>query len=182
VFETTLLSMETLMHDTYDSGAQAEADRRQQQAMLTALNASGRALRRDNCGAWCISGKAGSIHTSGDGRSWVVFVACRSPQHWTWTKKRLSFCQMTQDGDAEGCLRLLDLPTPEQAKSIRSALGLPKRREVSAGVQERLKAFSFQRRPRSEPILEPNITLGDRPGTPDTYLDQMPILAAEPAK
>jgi hypothetical protein len=64
--------------NTYDSAAEADADRAQQKELLTALNGWDRALRRDECGAWTIIGKQGSIHTWGDGKSWVPFVACRS--------------------------------------------------------------------------------------------------------
>jgi hypothetical protein len=85
----------------------------------------------------------------------VLYVSCHSPRHWTATKARLAFCKVTQDGEEEGCLRLFHLPTPDQAEAIRDALGIQKRREVSAEVLERLRAFAFQRRPRSEPILEP---------------------------
>jgi hypothetical protein len=49
-------TMEAMMGDTYDSAAEAEADRAQQKDLLTALNAWDRALRRDECGAWCIHG------------------------------------------------------------------------------------------------------------------------------
>jgi hypothetical protein len=44
---------------TYDSAADADADRTQQKALLVALNAWDRALRREECGAWCIIGKQG---------------------------------------------------------------------------------------------------------------------------
>src|SRR5215467_185813 len=98
--------------NTYDSAAEAEADRAQQKALLAALNAWDRALRRDECGAWCIGGERGTAHTWGDGQSW---------QHWTWTKKRLGFCEVTQDGDDEGMLRLHSLPTPESATRWASA-------------------------------------------------------------
>jgi hypothetical protein len=37
---------------TYDTLAEAEADREQQRSLLTALNGWDRALRRDACGAW----------------------------------------------------------------------------------------------------------------------------------
>jgi hypothetical protein len=50
--------------------------------LLTALNASDRVLRRDQCGAWTIIGKQGSIHTWSDGKSWVLFIGCRSALHW----------------------------------------------------------------------------------------------------
>src|SRR5262249_22438838 len=54
------------MGDTYNSAAEAETDRAQQKAVLAPLNAWDRALRRDECGAWCIRGERGSIHTWGD--------------------------------------------------------------------------------------------------------------------
>jgi hypothetical protein len=128
----------------------ADADRAQQLRLLAVLGAWDRALRRDDCSAWCISGKTGSIHTWGDGETWAVFVACRSKLHWTMTKRRLAFCTVTQDGDDEGCLRLHQLPTPDQAADIRDVLGIQKRREVSAETLERLKAFAFASGPRSE--------------------------------
>jgi hypothetical protein len=128
----------------------AEADRAQQLRLLAALGAWDRALRRDDCSAWCVSGKTGSIHTWGDGETWAVFVACRSKLHWTMTKRRLAFCTVTQDCDDEGCLRLHQLPTSDQAADIRDVLGIQKRREVSAETLERLKAFAFASGPRSE--------------------------------
>jgi hypothetical protein len=137
------------MGDTYDSAAEAEVDRAQQKALIAALNASDRALRRDECGAWCVSGDRGSIHTWGDGKTWAVYVACRSARHWTATKARLSFCAVTQDGDDEGVLRLHALPKPEQAEIIREALGIRKRREISDAERERLMRFAFEQNPRS---------------------------------
>ena len=41
-----------------------------------------------------------------------------------------SFCELTQDGDDEGCFRLFELPTSEQAIVIRKALGLKRKRQV----------------------------------------------------
>ena len=142
---------------TYDSAADAAADKAQQQSLLTALNGWDRALRRDECGAWRVNGRHGSIHTWGDGKSWVLFVMCRSGQHWTWTKKHLGFCTPTQDGDDEGCLRLHQLPTLEQAEAIRDALGIRKRMEVSTATLERLKAFALGRKPRSETTVAPKV-------------------------
>src|SRR5262245_46329403 len=98
---------------TYDDAADAEADRALQQSLVAALNAWSRALCRGECAAWCIRGQHGRIYTWGDGKTWVLFVACRSARHWSATKGRLSFCTVTQDCDDEGCLRLHALPTPE---------------------------------------------------------------------
>jgi hypothetical protein len=128
----------------------AEADRAQQLRLLAALGAWDRALRRDDCSAWCVSGKTGSIHTWGDGETWAVFVACRSKLHWTMTKRRLAFCTVTQDCDDEGVLRLHQLPTAGQAAILRAALDIQKRREVSSEVLERLRSYAFASGPRSE--------------------------------
>ena len=117
------------MGDTYENEIEAEADRAQQKALLAALNAWDRALRRDECGAWSIRGTRGTIHTWGDGRTWALYATCRSAQHWTWTKKRLAFCKVTQDGDDEGVLRLQRLPTPHEAEAIRDIVGVRKRKE-----------------------------------------------------
>jgi hypothetical protein len=62
------------MGDTYDSAAEAEADRAQQKVLIAALSAWDRALRRDECGAWCVSGERGSIHTWGDGKTWALYA------------------------------------------------------------------------------------------------------------
>src|SRR5262249_60390562 len=62
------------MGDTYDRAEQAAADREQQQSLLTALNAWDRALRKDECNAWVIAGKNGTVHTWGDGHTWIVRV------------------------------------------------------------------------------------------------------------
>jgi hypothetical protein len=112
---------------TYDAHAEAEADKAQQARLLAALDGWERALRRDECGAWCIAGKRGRIHTWGDGKTWVLSVSCHSVRAWTATKARLGFCIVTQDGDDEGCLRLSGLPSSEQAATIRDILGIRKR-------------------------------------------------------
>jgi hypothetical protein len=112
------LILKTLsMIDTYDSAADAAVDRTQQQALFVALNAWDRALRRDECSAWSINGNAGTIHTFGDGASWVLYVACRSALHWTHTKKRLAFCKVLLDCEGEGTLRLYNRPTSDQANA-----------------------------------------------------------------
>ena len=63
----------------------------------------------------------------------MLFCDADSPRKWSAIKRRLSFCKLTQDGDTEGCLRLFDLPTPEQAVAIRKALGLKRKRAANAG-------------------------------------------------
>ena len=132
------------MGNTYDTSADADADRAQLQQLLRALDAWDRALRRDECAAWCIAGTRGSIHTWGDGKTWLMWVPCRSARHWTATKQRLAFCELTQDGDDEGCFRLHGLPTAGQVAEIRAALGIRKRRELSEEERERLRATAFK--------------------------------------
>jgi len=67
---------------------------------------------------------------------------------------------VTQDGDEEGCLRLLALPTPEQAALIRDVLLLRKRRAlteasraalISAGVKGRFQAQEAAMAPGLDP-------------------------------
>ena len=58
----------------------------------------------------------------------------------THTKKRLGFCEVTQDGDDEGCLRLHQLPTAEQAEVLRDILGIRKWVELAPETLERLRA------------------------------------------
>jgi hypothetical protein len=78
--------------------------------------------------------------SAGDGKSWVLFVACRSARHWS-AKEDLSFCRLTQDGEDEGCLRLQQLPTAAQAIAIRDVLGIRKRADRGAEELERRRAF-----------------------------------------
>jgi hypothetical protein len=54
---------------TYSNSAEAEADRAQQMRMIGALGAWTRALRKDECAAWCISGNHGKVYTWGDNRA-----------------------------------------------------------------------------------------------------------------
>jgi hypothetical protein len=175
VLRPTYTPMEAQMRDTYGNTAEADADRAQQRSLLAALNGWNRALRRDDCGAWCINGKQGSIHTWGDGATWVLYIACHSARHWSATKARMSFCHVTQDGDAEGCLRLHHPPTPGQAVVIRDALGIRKRMQLAPDDLERRRASAKWLAqvkgscPARFPVLEPT----DVP---------QPILEPEPAK
>jgi hypothetical protein len=52
-------------------------------------------------------------------------VTCSSERHWTFTKRRLAFYEITQDGEDEGCLRLQQLPTQQQAAVIPRRAGDP---------------------------------------------------------
>ena len=125
---------------TYDNRDQAQEDRRQQERLLEALGAAPAQLRRDEAGWWVIAGQRGTIQTWGDGRTWLVYVRCRSPQHWTFTKRRLVFMTVTQDGDEEGCLRLFQIPAPHEAVVIRDVMGLRRRVDYAPEALERKRA------------------------------------------
>ena len=141
--------------------AKAAQDRALMRELLKALDGSNRALRLDECGAWRITGKHGHFYTWGDGMTWLLFCDPGSPRKWTNIKKSLSpFCRVTQNGDMEGCLRLLARPTPEQAALIRRAIGL-KRRKRHAGNAITLNLIrSASRRGVSAPPLSEGIVAG----------------------
>jgi hypothetical protein len=119
--------------DTYKSGAEALADKQAQGALVAALSASSLSLRRDECGAWRINGSRGHIYTWGDNETWVLYIGSGTARGWKSHKKRLGFCRVTQNGDTEGYLRLMSLPTPEQAALIREVLGIRKRGSANQG-------------------------------------------------
>ena len=125
---------------TYRNREEERDDRQQQEKLVAALDAGLSQLRRDECGWWIIGGRHGVINTWGDGRSWLACLHCRSKQHWTFTKRRLAFMTVTQDGDDEGCLRLLHLPSPAEAVVIRDVMGLRKRVAYAPETLERKRA------------------------------------------
>jgi hypothetical protein len=127
-------------------------------------------------------GKHGTTHTWGNGKTWVLYVHCRSVRQWSAVKMRLSFCQPTQDGDEEGCLRLHHLPTFEQAAVIRDVVGVQKRREYSEETRERLRAMVASwngAEPRQNSSIEAISRANDPGPVPDTGEDETPILDAE---
>ena len=100
-------------------------------ALLAALDASTRALGRDDCGDWRISGKSGQIYPDGNGYL-IMVVTDESARRWTNIKQRLPFCRVTQDGDDEGALHLDRLPAPHEAAIIREATGIRKKKMIVA--------------------------------------------------
>jgi hypothetical protein len=129
--------------DTYKSKEEAEADRVQQQSLLAALQGWQRGLRRDECNAWCIVGTAGRIFTWADGKSWVIFVATG----WSSAKRRMAkFASVRQSGEAEGCMKLDRLPTPQEAAIIRDVIGLRKRPAYSEDALAAKRASALRAR------------------------------------
>ena len=124
--------------------------------LVEALGCWDRALRRDECGDWAVFGKLGHIYAvpgtldrkGCEGfqiyfRGAEEFGEPTSSQAWTWAKKALSFCQVTNDGDNEGMLFMDRLPTAAESEIIRDKLGIRKKREISDDERERLRAIGF---------------------------------------
>lgn len=89
-----------------------------------------------------------NIHCDGAGFS--IFVTLTSARHWSATKAKLAtFCRVTQDGDQEGCLRLPNLPTPDQARLLCRVLGIRQRRPCSPEQAQRLRDLGFKPRTKT---------------------------------
>jgi hypothetical protein len=96
--------------------------------MGEALNAARNAVRLDECRLWTVQGSRGYVSTWGNGQTWMLAVGSKAPRHWTFAKQRMAafprLAQVTQDGDDEGVLRLMRLPTPVEAAEIRRLIGI----------------------------------------------------------
>jgi hypothetical protein len=112
----------------------AERRRQDRDLLRNFLAISGGAsssLRRDDCGDWRAVGRQSERTTGGwafacaeeDALYFVVIAP--SVRAWTFAKRKLAFCTVTQDGDDEGILRLGRPPTPREGKIIRVVLGIP---------------------------------------------------------
>jgi hypothetical protein len=127
-------------------------------AVLIALDASPVSLKRDSIrgegrtGDLAIYGRRGHIYPDGDGYLLCVVASehDQSARRWNNVKARLGFCQLRQDGDAEGTLFLSRIPTPHEAGLLREALGIKRKRQLSAEAKVSLaRRFSqnLTRRP-----------------------------------
>jgi hypothetical protein len=100
------------------------------EALMRALDASSRTLRRDECGDWAVNGRLGHIFSNGV--ALMLYVTTEeSVRRWNNVKRRLDFCRVVQDGDDEGCLQLDRMPASAEACVIREALGIRRRRHLS---------------------------------------------------
>jgi hypothetical protein len=86
-----------------------------------AIGAREASLQRDDCVDWAVSGTSGHVYAIPEGFQLYVTTGER-PLKWTWIRKKLAFCRLTQDGDDEGCLTLDRLPTMAEGAIIREAL------------------------------------------------------------
>jgi hypothetical protein len=126
----------------------ARSDRKPDRELLLrvidSLHASKSNLRRDPCGDWNIVGRCGHISTDGAGNL-HIYLLLETKRRWEIAKRNLSFAAVTQDGDAEGVLKMSELPTAAQAAAIRKALGLRKVSQLTEGQRTTLRRFSFAR-------------------------------------
>jgi hypothetical protein len=152
------------------SGRHHAEDRARLQALLTVLDASPVALRRDlhrgegRKGDHGIHGKFGHIYADGTGFLLCV-TAAQSSRRWNNTKRRLPFCRLTQDGDDEGCLHLHRLPTPAEAGLIRGALGIERKRHLTPETLASLKG-RHSARPTGKLSNDRSIDLIEQAATP----------------
>jgi hypothetical protein len=140
--------------DTYPSKAASDADKALLIRLLVGLDATPSTLRLDACRLWTLRGRYGYASTSGDGETFLLTFGCRSPQAWTWSKKRLlvrpELAVVTQDGDDEGVFRLCRLPTPGAAEEIRSLVGLRKRTTWADPEAARARGYRLAERRTSQ--------------------------------
>jgi hypothetical protein len=75
-----------------------------------------------------------------DGTGYLLY-AHATPRRWTSIKQSLAFCKLSQDADDEGIFRLDRLPNEAEAEAILGALGVRKRRRMSADQIERARSL-----------------------------------------
>jgi len=123
------------MKNTYRTADEANQDKALLAELLAALNGWPSALRRDDARLWVLRGRPGLQRLNMGRRKKLALVVMPveiiSVRQWTAHKKRLSFCELTQDDDQEGCFRLHRLPTPAEAEVIRDIIGIRKRIDLS---------------------------------------------------
>jgi hypothetical protein len=152
------------MTSAYKSRAESTADGACLGLMREALNAAHNAVRLDECRLWTVRGSRGYVSTWGDGQTWMLAVGSKTPRHWTFAKQRIAafpgLAQVTQDGDEEGVLRLMRLPTPEEAAEIRRMAGI---RQPSTSIGRRFSptktgdtatSMRFGGRPVPDPVSD----------------------------
>jgi hypothetical protein len=137
---------------TYRDTNEADQDKAHLAKLVDALCASPSCVCLDECRLWIIRGRSGCYaSTFGDGKEWLLVVTPTvelSGQAWTWAKKRLKFCKLTQDGDNEGCFRLERLPTESEAIEVRDILGIRKRTDLSPDEVARRQELARRMRER----------------------------------
>jgi hypothetical protein len=126
-----------------------KADRGLLLRLAEALSVSQGRLHRDPCGDWIIVGTRGHVLT--DGVNAFAYLPAGTARRWERAKRTLNFMRPTQDGDTEGVLKLLDMPTPTQAEALRKLLGL---RKATPLTDERRAALISVGFPQAKPPFQ----------------------------
>ena len=110
-------------------------DRQRIKLLAEAMEISLRHVRKDTCDQWGIVGRTGAHLQTYDDQSYLLYVVTYSTRKWGAIKRKAKAlgCEVTQDGDDEGCI-CLGLPNKELAKFLRSLLGLRRRQARSDGA------------------------------------------------
>jgi hypothetical protein len=139
------------VHMTYENISEKAADRAQLAKFLDAIDATPNALRLDDCECWVIKGRFGYVSTWGDGKGFLLaIVGGGKAKQWAYDKRRLSFCDLTQDGHDEGCFYLRRLPIIKtEGEAIRVALGIHQRKRYTKEQLAASSARAKQLKPRS---------------------------------
>lgn len=144
--------------------------------LVGALGVRDNTLRRDECGDWRISGRVGHIYAvpgslarRGVEGFQIYFRGAREFEEpldskaWTWAKKALPFCDVTNDGDEEGMLFLDHLPIAEEAAVVRDKLGIAKKREMGEEEMARRQEWASGNRHKSAQGVEVDGSVDQRP-------------------
>jgi hypothetical protein len=119
------------------------ADRELLVTLVDALSVSLGRLRRDPCGDWVINGTRGHILT--DGTDAFVYLPAGTARRWERAKRTLNFMSPTQDGDTEGVLKLIEMPSSPLAAVLRKVIGLRKVSILTDEQRQLLARHSFGR-------------------------------------
>ena len=113
-------------------------DRAALQRYCDAIKTQPKLIKRDSCLTWCLWGKGGHIYAIPEANTFYLYCAPGTVRAWGAAKKLLHFCEVTQDGDDEGCFRLPVSPSTVEAGKIRQVAGLRLRRSVTPSVRRNL--------------------------------------------
>jgi hypothetical protein len=133
-----------------------KADRDLLNTLTARLSVSQGRLRRDPCGDWIIIGTRGHILT--DGASAFAYIPAGTARRWAKAKQILDFMIVTQDGDEEGIVKLLEMPTAAQAMALRKAIGLRKASPLTDERRASLASVGFSQ--AKPPVRAGSIDLG----------------------
>lgn len=132
-------------------------DKQYLRILSKALDISEGRVKRSTDLNWSIVGTRGYIST--DGEYWYLYTRSESDRKWTFTKKALSFMELTQDGDDEGILRLSRMPFRDEARTVRKVIGLRPRTVMTE--EGRAVLVEARKKAASKGVSESLVSLND---------------------